>query len=228
MCGMLTGPSAGRLLAPMAPKSSSRPIPNASRRPYPSSVLICQRALQRRYVAQRSDLGFEKPAVARKEVGHATGECLIFRDVVFVPRGGVLSPLTTDRAHPFPEARQPRWRLHRGLGFRRHVLEKLVHVRHVPGAVDAYRVVLVLHLTDVARRAVQSDHLVAIQLRAAERDPDWQAIRIALVPGHREESQSVRCCREIAGRERCHRSPALSTSSASSQSRGKSSPPSDR
>ena len=40
----------------------------------------------------------------------------------------------------------------------------------------------VLHLTDVARRTVQPDHLVAIQLRAAERDPDWQAIRITLVP----------------------------------------------
>ena len=100
----------------------------------------------------------------------APRERLVLGNVGFVARGAARPPFAPHRAQPIPEARQPLRRLERRFGFGREVLEELVHVRHVPGAVDPHRVVLVLHLPDVARRAVQPDHLRATQLRRVPSD----------------------------------------------------------
>src|SRR5262252_4014202 len=78
-----------------------------------------------------------------------------------------------------PESRKTARRLHGLLRFADQVFEEPVDERHVAQAVHAHGVALVLHLSDVARRAVEADHLSAFQLSAAERYAHRQTVRIA-------------------------------------------------
>ena len=157
----------------------------------PSSVLMAIECfnvgiLRRRRPALRAVRG------SREEMRDSSREGLVFRDVVFVTRRGVLPPLRRT-ARTRPQKRVSRRGDFSVFGLRRQILENSLMT---PCSAPSMRTArLVLKLSDVARRAVQSDHLGAGQLRARERDADRQAVRIALVPAIRKQAERARCCR---------------------------------
>ena len=134
---------------------------------------------------------FEQTAIAREELRHASRERFVFSDVGVVAGLAARAPLAPHGAQAVPEARQPMRRLERCLGLGREVYEELVDVGHVPRAVDPDRLPLILHLPNVAGRAVQPDHLDAADFRARHRHADRQPVRVAGMPGVAQQSETL-------------------------------------
>ncbi len=147
--------------------------------PVPHLFADVDRGLQHRDVLQHRELRLEQPAILRERMKQARQQVLVGRERIRVAGFRRRATLPAHGADPLPEANQPTRRLQRGAGLSAQVLQELVDEHHVRAAVDANGTALVLELADVARRAVEPDHLGAEDGFAADRDAHGQAPPVA-------------------------------------------------